>query len=112
MGNVEDFAFLKPFDYNEKIELSNDFFANYLVSLSQYETDLNEAGFSNIFIEDMTSSWSKFTKERHKNYRDNIDRHTRVHDETIVKNMLYFYSFAMKYLSGGKLAGIRVSAKK
>ena len=49
---VEDFAFFKPFDENEKIELSNDFFANYLVSLSQYETDLKEAGFSKIFIED------------------------------------------------------------
>ena len=42
---VEDFAFFKPFDDNEKIELSNDFFANYLVSLSQYKTDLKEAGF-------------------------------------------------------------------
>ena len=109
---VEDFAFFKPFDDNEKIELSNDFFANYLVSLSQYETDLKEAGFSNIVIEDMTSSWSKFTKDRYKNYQDNIDRHTRVHNEIIVQNMLYFYSFAMRYLSGGKLAGIRASAKK
>ena len=80
--------------------------------MSQYEIDLKEAGFSNIFIEDMTSSWINFTRDRHKNYQDNIDRHTRVHNKIIVQNMLYFYSFAMRYLSGGKLAGIRVSAKK
>ena len=39
-------------------------------------------------------------------------RHTRVHNKDIVENMLYFYSFAMRYLDGGKLGGIRVSAKK
>ena len=60
----------------------------------------------------MTSSWSIFTKDRYKNYQDNIKRHTRVHNEIIVQNMLYFYSFAMRYLDGGKLGGIRVFAKK
>ncbi len=108
----EDFACYKPFSENEKLELSKDFFANYLVSFHQYKTDLSEAGFSNILIEDMTKSWSIFTKERYKSYQDNIKRHTRVHNKVIVQNMLYFYEFAMRYLDGGKLGGIRVFAKK
>ena len=44
---------------------------------------------------------------------NNIERHTRVHNKAIVENInAYFYSFAMRYLDGGKLGGIRVSAKK
>ena len=58
----EDFACYKPFIENEKLELSKDFFANYLVSFHQYKTDLSEAGFSNILIEDMTKSWSILPK--------------------------------------------------
>ena len=42
----------------------------------------------------------------------NIARHKRVHNEVIVENMLYFYNFAMRYLDGGKLGGIRIYAKK
>ena len=60
----------------------------------------------------MTRSWSDFTKSRHKAYKDNIARHNRVHNEKIVENMLYFYNFAMRYLDGGKLGGIRIYAKK
>jgi len=60
----------------------------------------------------MTKSWGEFTKLRFKSYQDNIERHTRVHNQDIVDNMLYFYSFANRYLDGGKLGGIRISAKK
>ena len=109
---AEDFAFHQPFNENEKLELSKDFFANYIVSYSEYRDDLVKAGFSEIIVDDMTTSWSNFTKSRYAAYKDNIERHTRVHNKAIVENMLYFYSFAMRYLDGGKLGGIRVSAKK
>ena len=109
---AEDFAFHQPFNENEKLELSKDFFANYIVSYSEYRDDLVKAGFSEIVVDDMTTSWSNFTKSRYAAYKDNIVRHIRVHNEAIVENMLYFYSFAMRYLDGGKLGGIRVSAKK
>ena len=33
---AEDFAFHQPFNENEKLELSKDFFANYIVSYSEY----------------------------------------------------------------------------
>ena len=81
-------------------------------SYSDYNSDLIKAGFSEIVSDDMTMSWSDFTKSRHKAYKDNIARHTRVHNEAVVENMLYFYNFAMRYLDGGKLGGIRIYAKK
>ena len=109
---AEDFAFHQPFSDGEKSELSKDFFANYIVSYSDYNSDLIKAGFSEIVSDDMTISWSDFTKSRHKAYKDNIARHTRVHNEAVVENMLYFYNFAMRYLDGGKLGGIRIYAKK
>ncbi|MAC60364.1 MAG: hypothetical protein CMN37_00515 [SAR116 cluster bacterium] len=109
---AEDFAFHKPFNNEEKIELSKDFFANYIVSYDDYASDLIKAGFKGIISDDMTKSWSDFTKSRHKAYKDNIARHTRVHNEAVVENMLYFYNFAMRYLDGGKLGGIRIYAKK
>ena len=89
---AEDFAFHQPFNENEKLELSKDFFANYIVSYSEYRDDLVKAGFSEIVVDDMTTSWSNFTKSRYAAYKDNIERHTRVHNKAIVENMLYFYS--------------------
>lgn len=109
---AEDFAFHNPFNNEEKSELSKDFFANYIVSYDDYASDLIKAGLKGIVSEDMTKSWSDFTKSRHKAYEDNIARHTRVHNEAVVENMLYFYNFAMRYLDGGKLGGIRIYAKK
>ena len=109
---TEDFAFHNPFNNEEKSELSKDFFANYIVSYDDYASDLIKAGLKGIVSEDMTKSWSDFTKSRHKAYEDNIARHTRVHNEAVVENMLYFYNFAMRYLDGGKLGGIRIYAKK
>ena len=109
---AEDFAFHQTFNETELNELSKDFFANYLVSYSDYVSDMKKAGFKEIQSDDMTSSWSEFTKIRFKAYNDNIDRHLRVHNKNIVNNMIDFYSFAMRYLAGGKLGGIRISAKK
>ena len=109
---AEDFAYHKTFSIEESQELSTDFFANYIVSYAGYASDLNRKGFVGIEKDDMTKSWSEFTKLRFKAYQDNIERHTRVHNQDIVDNMLYFYSFAKRYLDGGKLGGIRISAKK
>ena len=109
---TEDFAFHEPFNEKELSELSTDFFANYIVSYPDFSYDLEKAGLVNIQADDMTKSWSDFTKLRFKAYNDNIERHTRVHNKEIVENMLHFYSFAMRYLEGGKLGGIRISAKK
>ena len=109
---TEDFAFHEPFNKNEMDELSKDFFANYIVSYPDFANDIKKIGFVNIESDDMTKSWSDFTKMRFKAYNDNIERHIRVHNQAIVDNMLHFYSFAMRYLSGGKLGGIRLSAQK
>ena len=109
---AEDFAYHQPFNDHELYELSTDFFANYIVSYDDYFNDLTNAGFVKIESEDMTKSWSDFTKMRFKSYTENIQRHKRVHNEEIVNNMLDFYSFAMRYLDNGKLGGIKVSARK
>ena len=109
---TEDFALHSPLSKFENNELSKDFFANYLVSYSDYKKDLITAGFHNILLEDMTTSWSKFTEERYNLYTLDIERHKRVHNPQIVSNMIHFYGFAKRYLAGGKLGGIRILGQK
>ena len=109
---TEDFACYSSLSNAEQIELSKDFFANYLVSYNDFRLDLSRAGFSNIMADDMTVSWRKFTEDRYNAYKDNIERHERVHNKEIVTNMLNFYDFARRYLSGGKLGGIRIFGQK
>ena len=109
---TEDFACYSSLSNSEERELSQDFFANYLVSYNDFTLDLSKAGFSDIISDDMTASWRKFTEDRYNSYRENIERHRRVHNEEIVVNMLNFYDFARRYLSGGKLGGIRIYGQK
>ena len=65
-----------------------------------------------VFSEDMSNSWTDFTKERIKQYNSEKERNIRVHGKEVVDSLNSFYNFVGQYFSNGKLGGIRVLAKK
>ena len=65
-----------------------------------------------ISCEDVSEEWTKFTRNRYVSYNQQKDSHIRVHGDDIYNSINSFYAFIDRYFSGGKLGGIRVTAKK
>ena len=107
-------------DITSRINLSNadlkaikkEIYGIHLPYFDKYISNLEQNGYKLIFSEDMSSSWTDFTKERIKKYNSEKERNIRVHGKEVYDNLNSFYNFVGQYFSNGKLGGIRVIAKK
>ena len=93
-------------------EIEKEIYGKHLPHFDKYISNLEHLGFELIFSEDMSSSWTDFTKERIKQYNSEKERNIRVHGKEVVDSLNSFYNFVGQYFSNGKLGGIRVVAKK
>ena len=93
-------------------EIKKEIYGIHLPYFDKYISNLEQNGFKLIFCEDMSSSWTDFTKERIKKYNSEKERNIRVHGKEVYDSLNSFYNFVGQYFSNGKLGGIRVIAKK
>ena len=93
-------------------EIKKEIYGIHLPYFDKYISNLEQNGYKLIFSEDMSSSWTDFTKERIKKYNSEKERNIRVHGKEVYDNLNSFYNFVGQYFSNGKLGGIRVIAKK
>ena len=93
-------------------DIEKEIYGKHLPYFDKYISNLEHNGFELIFSEDMSSSWTDFTKERIKKYNSEKERNIRVHGKEVYDNLNSFYNFVGQYFSNGKLGGIRVVAKK
>ena len=96
----------------DRKEIKKEIYGIHLPYFDKYISNLEQNGFKLIFSEDMSSSWTDFTKERIKKYNSEKERNIRVHGKEIYDSLNSFYNFVGQYFSNGKLGGIRVIAKK
>ena len=96
----------------DRKEIKKEIYGIHLPYFDNYISNLEQNGFKLIFSEDMSSSWTDFTKERIKKYNSEKERNIRVHGKEIYDSLNLFYNFVGQYFSNGKLGGIRVIAKK
>jgi len=92
--------------------IKKEIYGIHLPYFDNYISNLEQNGFKLIFSEDMSSSWTDFTKERIKKYNSEKERNIRVHGKEVYDSLNSFYNFVGQYFSNGKLGGIRVIAKK
>ena len=97
---------------DELKEIEKEIYGKHLPYFDKYISNLKQNGFKLISSEDMSNSWTEFTKERIKKYNNEKERNIRVHGKEVVDNLNSFYNFVGKYFSSRKLGGIRVAAKK
>jgi len=98
-------------DY-ELREIEKEIYGKHLPLYDEYITNLESNGFKLILAEDMSESWTDFTKKRITQYHIDKERNIRIHNKEIVESLSTFYNFVGQYFSSGKLGGIRVIAKK
>ena len=96
----------------DRKEIKKEIYGIHLPYFDNYISNLEQNGFKLIFSEDMSSSWTDFTKERIKKYNSEKERNIRVHGKEVYDSLNSFYSFVGQYFSNGKLGGIRGIAKK
>ena len=96
----------------DRKEIKKEIYGIHLPYFDNYISNLEQNGFKLIFSEDMSSSWTDFTKERIKKYNSEKERNIRVHGKEVYESLNSFYNFVGQYFSNGKLGGIRVIAKK
>ena len=96
----------------DRKEIKKEIYGIHLPYFDKYISNLEQNGFKLIFSEDMSSSWTDFTKERIKKYNSEKERNIRVHGKEVYDSLNSFYNFVGQYFSYGKLGGIRVIAKK
>ena len=109
---IEDFYIKNKIDLNIKRILSNNFFANSLVSKNEFFQGIEDGNFVINFSKDMTSNWIKFTNKRLKNFLINKNKYSLIHDKNTLKNLEEFYSLANYLLNSGALGGIRLNCVK
>ena len=93
-------------------EIEKEIYGKHLPNFDKYISNLEKSGFKLIYSEDMSSSWTEFTKERIIQFNSEKERNIRVHGKEVVDSLNSFYNFVGKYYSNGKLGGIRFLAKK
>ena len=96
----------------DRKEIKKEIYGIHLPYFDKYISNLEQNGFKLIFSEDMSSSWTDFTKERIKKYNSEKERNIKVHGKEVYESLNSFYNFVGQYFSNGKLGGIRVIAKK
>ena len=109
---TEDFALHKPLSEYETEDLKKNFYANHLVSYRDFEKNFTDTDFHVLELQDTTQSWATFTEDRYNKFLEQKEEKIKIHGEETVSDILFFYSFAMDYLKGGKLGGVRLVAKK
>jgi cyclopropane fatty-acyl-phospholipid synthase-like methyltransferase len=109
---TEDLCSRGQFSPEELQGLEDDLYAISLPDTNDYLNDLRQAGFEIEYFEDMSDNWSEFTRTRLASYRADHQRQVRVHGEATVAALEEFYSAVNKYFQSGKLAGVRLLARK
>lgn len=108
---TEDMYCRRPMEEREREELANGMYAAYLPDLVTYRRDFTDSGFEILHCEDMSDDWTRFTTDRLNDYRDERERHIRVHDEATYNAMEEFYDLVNRHFRSGKLGGVRLLAR-
>jgi len=97
---------------DELKDIEKEIYGKHLPSFDKYISNLEHNGFSLTSSEDMSNSWTQFTKNRIKTYNAEKERNIRVHGIEVVESLNSFYNFVGQNFSNGKLGGIRITAKR
>lgn len=109
--HVEDLYLLGTPTATEKHELEHMLHANTLVTSTEYQTELQNAGFTIDTWEDTTQDWAKFTAERLRLFRSHQTEYEKVHGADTFESLEKFYVVIARLLAGGNVGGVIYTAR-
>ena len=69
-------------------------------------------GFVDVHFEDMTEVWTRFTVERERQFLAGRKKFTKLYGKSSYMMMENFYRTVPKMFLGGRLGGVRITARK
>ncbi len=109
---IEDFVGLRSLDGAEAEALAVKVQCPYLPTADGYRTQLEEAGFTAIEMEDLTVAWTAFTAARRDAFRASRERNVRVHGAGITDRLDDFYVTVAGLFASGAVGGLRITVRK
>ena len=109
---VEDYFERRNLTTGEREALSKEVFCDHVPSMKKYHSELAEAGFENIALEDVSESWTDFVSERKQIFECARDRNVSLHGQAVVDGLTEFYSTIVRLFQAGNLGGISFVAWK
>eukprot|EP00527_Entomoneis_sp_CCMP2396_P000573 CAMPEP_0198150194 /NCGR_PEP_ID=MMETSP1443-20131203/49956_1 /TAXON_ID=186043 /ORGANISM="Entomoneis sp., Strain CCMP2396" /LENGTH=290 /DNA_ID=CAMNT_0043815441 /DNA_START=120 /DNA_END=992 /DNA_ORIENTATION=+ len=109
---VEDFFQINAFTEEEQRMLREDVYVSSLPTLDEIQQQLEQVGFTDVTIQNLTERWSTHVTERAVSYKENLARNVRVHGEDGAQGLSHFYSVVSQLFQGGNLGGVVFHAKK
>lgn len=109
---VEDFFERGRLDAREREALARKVYCRDLPRLEDLRRDLEEAGFAEVRVRDLSSSWTGFVAERARAYRAGREQEIALHGAELFAGLDDFYTTVAALFGGGNLGGVRVSARK
>jgi len=108
---AEDFYLRGPLTECERRLLNDEVFCTHLVDRKRYIDELHAAGFEGIEFEDRTAAWSDFVAERAGRFQQDREAFVAEHDQATFDALAAFYATMRSLFAGGRLGGVRVSAR-
>ena len=109
---VEDFYEAAPCTPRETEMLRRDVYATDLPTRPRYEDALHAAGFEAVEWRDMAAPWTSFVAERAAAWDAAEARTLRVHGRGLFEARRHFFRSMEELFSGGRLGGVRFSARR
>jgi cyclopropane fatty-acyl-phospholipid synthase-like methyltransferase len=83
-----------------------------LPSREEYISQVEAVGFSDIDFQDVSAEWTTFTSDRLNVWRDQQERHERVHNHATWQSLDTFYGAVVSLFKEGNLGGVKLTITK
>ena len=108
---VEDLCQRAPFAARDLADL-RDVVCATVTSQDVYACELQQAGFADVTVTDLTPDWAPFAAERLAAWRDNHVSYAAVHGEGAYCAQELFYTVVARLYDSGSLGGVRLTAHR
>jgi len=107
---VEDFSKRREPSPAQWDALGEKVRCTYLPTAAEYRTALEDAGFRDIVVEDLSADWTAYTADRLARFRERRARHVAVYGTDVAAGLDDFFATIAGLYAGGVLGGVRILA--
>lgn len=109
---VEDLMQGSAYAQADQHKLSQELFANSMVSQSDYVAGLEAAGFEILEAREMTADWTDFTTQRLAIFDGRREAFVAIHGEALFQARRHFYAKIVEYFTAQAIGGFQVAARR
>ena len=108
---IEDFFQRRPLTSAELESLDRDVYCSALPTADEYRREMENAGFRDVELVDMSTDWTAFVVERRRRFAADRVRFVHLHGPATFGKLDSFYQTMQTLFEGGNLGGIRIIAR-